>query len=240
MLCEFASGARGTFEASRTIVGPESQNAFDVYGTKGALGWNLEQLNELRALPGRRRAAHRLPHGVRRRPLPLPRRLRAGQRERHRLRGPRRDRGLRVLPRDRRAAARSRRASPRRSTGSRCRRRCCARRSRGAGRTSCRCGSTDAGHAGACRARRPPTRPRGRCGSGSSASGASGACTPSCSRAGCRAPRWPWSTTSPPRRPTPLGGRARRARRGQRRRAAALQTTSTPSRSARRPTPTPT
>jgi predicted dehydrogenase len=48
MLCEFASGARGTFEASRTIVGPESQNAFDVYGTNGALGWNLEELNELR------------------------------------------------------------------------------------------------------------------------------------------------------------------------------------------------
>jgi predicted dehydrogenase len=48
MLCEFASGARGTFEASRTIVGPESQNAFDVYGTKGAVGWNLEELNELR------------------------------------------------------------------------------------------------------------------------------------------------------------------------------------------------
>jgi predicted dehydrogenase len=47
MLCEFASGARGTFEASRTIVGPESQNAFDVYGTGGALGWNLERLNEL-------------------------------------------------------------------------------------------------------------------------------------------------------------------------------------------------
>jgi predicted dehydrogenase len=47
MLCEFASGARGTFEASRSIVGPESQMAFDVYGTNGALGWNLEQLNEL-------------------------------------------------------------------------------------------------------------------------------------------------------------------------------------------------
>jgi predicted dehydrogenase len=47
MLCEFASGARGTFEASRAIVGPESQNAFEVYGTKGALGWNLEKLNEL-------------------------------------------------------------------------------------------------------------------------------------------------------------------------------------------------
>jgi predicted dehydrogenase len=48
MLCDFASGARGTFEASRTIVGPESQMAFDVYGTRGAAGWSLEQLNELR------------------------------------------------------------------------------------------------------------------------------------------------------------------------------------------------
>ena len=48
MLVRFASGARGTFEASRTVLGPESENAFDVYGTEGALGWNLEQLNELR------------------------------------------------------------------------------------------------------------------------------------------------------------------------------------------------
>jgi predicted dehydrogenase len=47
MLCEFANGARGTFEVSRSIVGPESQNAFEVYGTQGALGWNLEKLNEL-------------------------------------------------------------------------------------------------------------------------------------------------------------------------------------------------
>jgi predicted dehydrogenase len=47
MLCEFAGGARGTFEASRSIIGPESQMAFEVYGTKGALGWNLEKLNEL-------------------------------------------------------------------------------------------------------------------------------------------------------------------------------------------------
>ena len=47
MLCEFASGARGTFEASRSIIGPESQMAFEVYGTRGALGWNLEKLNEL-------------------------------------------------------------------------------------------------------------------------------------------------------------------------------------------------
>jgi len=47
MLCEFASGARGTFEASRSLVGPESQMAFEVYGTEGAVGWNLEKLNEL-------------------------------------------------------------------------------------------------------------------------------------------------------------------------------------------------
>jgi len=47
MLCEFASGARGSFEASRSIVGPESQMAFDVHGTAGAAGWNLEHLNEL-------------------------------------------------------------------------------------------------------------------------------------------------------------------------------------------------
>jgi len=47
MLCEFAGGARGTFEASRSIVGPESQMALEVYGTEGALGWNLEKLNEL-------------------------------------------------------------------------------------------------------------------------------------------------------------------------------------------------
>jgi predicted dehydrogenase len=48
MLCEFAGGARGSFEASRTIVGPESEMAFDVHGTRGALGWNLERINELR------------------------------------------------------------------------------------------------------------------------------------------------------------------------------------------------
>jgi len=48
MLVRFTSGARGTFEASRTIVGPESQMAFDVYGTEGAIAWNFERLNELR------------------------------------------------------------------------------------------------------------------------------------------------------------------------------------------------
>jgi predicted dehydrogenase len=47
MLCVFESGARGTFEASRSMVGPQSQMAFDVYGTEGALSWNLERMNEL-------------------------------------------------------------------------------------------------------------------------------------------------------------------------------------------------
>jgi predicted dehydrogenase len=48
MLCEFDGGAHGTFEAARTLLGPESQMAFDLYGTRGALAWNLERMNELR------------------------------------------------------------------------------------------------------------------------------------------------------------------------------------------------
>ena len=47
MLCRFEAGATGTFEASRTVVGPESQNAFEIYGTKGSLIWNHERINEL-------------------------------------------------------------------------------------------------------------------------------------------------------------------------------------------------
>jgi predicted dehydrogenase len=47
-LVRFAGGAHGSFESSRSMVGPESQMAFEVYGTKGAIAWNLEQLNELR------------------------------------------------------------------------------------------------------------------------------------------------------------------------------------------------
>jgi len=45
---EFANGAVGTFEASRSIVGPQSQMAFEVHGTKGALAWNLETMNEMK------------------------------------------------------------------------------------------------------------------------------------------------------------------------------------------------
>jgi predicted dehydrogenase len=46
-MVQFAGGARGAFEASRAIIGPESQMAFEVYGTKGALRWNLETMNEM-------------------------------------------------------------------------------------------------------------------------------------------------------------------------------------------------
>ena len=102
MLCEFASGARGTFEASRSIVGPESQIAFEVYGTKGALGWNLEKLNELQLYlaEDELHTGYRTIYGGDR--FPYHGNFVPGQRERDRLRGPRRDRGLRVLPLGRR------------------------------------------------------------------------------------------------------------------------------------------
>ena len=46
-LVEFANGARGTLEASRTIFGPKNQMAFEINGTKGALSWDFERMNEL-------------------------------------------------------------------------------------------------------------------------------------------------------------------------------------------------
>ncbi|HWM19370.1 MAG TPA: Gfo/Idh/MocA family oxidoreductase, partial [Ilumatobacteraceae bacterium] len=46
-MCVFESGARGTFEACRSMVGPESQNLFEIYGTGGSIRWNFEQMNQL-------------------------------------------------------------------------------------------------------------------------------------------------------------------------------------------------
>ena len=43
----FASGARGTVEASRIAVGPRAEYVLEVYGTTGSLRWNFERLNEL-------------------------------------------------------------------------------------------------------------------------------------------------------------------------------------------------
>ncbi|MCY3780743.1 MAG: Gfo/Idh/MocA family oxidoreductase [Chloroflexi bacterium] len=52
-LVEFENGARGTFEASRSIFGPKNQMAFELNGTKGALNWDFERMNELALyLPG--------------------------------------------------------------------------------------------------------------------------------------------------------------------------------------------
>ncbi len=52
-LVEFRNGARGTLEASRTIFGPKNQMAFEINGTKGALSWDFERMNELQLyLPG--------------------------------------------------------------------------------------------------------------------------------------------------------------------------------------------
>ena len=43
----FENGARGTLETSRTCVGPHVRNSFEVNGTRGALSWNFQRLNEL-------------------------------------------------------------------------------------------------------------------------------------------------------------------------------------------------
>ena len=52
-LVEFENGARGTFEASRSIFGPKNQMAFELNGRAGALNWDFERMNELALyLPG--------------------------------------------------------------------------------------------------------------------------------------------------------------------------------------------
>ena len=47
-LVEFANGARGTLEADRSIFGPQSQMAFELNGSNGAISWDHEKLNQLR------------------------------------------------------------------------------------------------------------------------------------------------------------------------------------------------
>lgn len=46
-LAEFENGVRGSLEACRTIFGPKTEFAFEINGTKGALSWNFERMNEL-------------------------------------------------------------------------------------------------------------------------------------------------------------------------------------------------
>ena len=46
-ICKFASGALGTFEASRFAVGRKNHNRFEINGSKGSVIFNLERMNEL-------------------------------------------------------------------------------------------------------------------------------------------------------------------------------------------------
>jgi predicted dehydrogenase len=46
-LVEFESGVKGTIELSRVIVGAEARYAFEVNGTRGAVAWDFERMNEL-------------------------------------------------------------------------------------------------------------------------------------------------------------------------------------------------
>jgi predicted dehydrogenase len=46
-LFQFADGTVGSLEASRVIVGPRVQMRFEVHGTRGAVSWELERMNEL-------------------------------------------------------------------------------------------------------------------------------------------------------------------------------------------------
>ncbi len=46
-LVEFENGVRGSVEVSRTIFGPKNQFGFEINGTKGAMNWDFERMNEL-------------------------------------------------------------------------------------------------------------------------------------------------------------------------------------------------
>src|SRR5258708_8459931 len=46
-LVEFSNGAVGTFETCRAIFGPKCEMAFEINGTRGAISWNFERMNEL-------------------------------------------------------------------------------------------------------------------------------------------------------------------------------------------------
>src|SRR3954466_8421402 len=53
VLARFGSGAVGTLEVSRVVVGAEGGLALWVSGTEGAASWNFERMNELRLAVGR-------------------------------------------------------------------------------------------------------------------------------------------------------------------------------------------
>jgi predicted dehydrogenase len=46
-LVEFENGVHGSLEVCRVMFGPKCEHGFEVHGTKGALSWNFEKMNEL-------------------------------------------------------------------------------------------------------------------------------------------------------------------------------------------------
>ncbi len=46
-LVHFANGARGMLEACRVINGAKCDMSFEIHGTRGAMKWNMERMNEL-------------------------------------------------------------------------------------------------------------------------------------------------------------------------------------------------
>ena len=116
-LVEFESGLKGRSSCRASIVGAEARYWFEVNGTRGAVAWNFERMNELERYQdggSAPRVDGALASGLRAVPA------RAGNPDG--LRRPEGDRGVSVPPVDRRrAAARARRARDRRD-GARARR----------------------------------------------------------------------------------------------------------------------
>jgi predicted dehydrogenase len=48
LMARFSNGSMGSFEASRFGVGRQNGNGFEIYGSKGSLGFDLEDMNRLR------------------------------------------------------------------------------------------------------------------------------------------------------------------------------------------------
>jgi predicted dehydrogenase len=57
-LTQFANGTQGNLEVCRTIQGHKCQFAFEVEGTKGALSWDFERMNELNVFAPDEEGAH--------------------------------------------------------------------------------------------------------------------------------------------------------------------------------------
>lgn len=50
MVADFENGALGSFDSSRFAGGRKNYNTFEIYGSKGSLAFNLEQMNQLQYL----------------------------------------------------------------------------------------------------------------------------------------------------------------------------------------------